>query len=493
MKKTPSCFNGLSVSTEASTFFHVRTRVWNYSFLLVCTGLLIALHTTHQLDSDEGLILHGAWSILNGRMLYTDFFEFVAPGSFYLIAILWKLFGAHYWIAKSIAIVAIALAALGIYRISELIIAEQQVTESRWATFFGPFVFCLYSGYWPAINHNTFNIALVVWGTYFVCRHILRRNLGDATMGGFICGVAVLFLQHRGAVLAAVALFAPYVFHRGGMTATNWKSTGIFAVGLLAPTAAMFLFWPPSVLFEHLVLFPATRYLEVNRVDLSLFGVVASFVALAVWLLRRSSSRIVWFLLALQIVFFVGALQRPDASHITPILFPLLALFPLLLNMASGASRPSRYFVVWIAAGLLMLNARVPMMMYQRASAPFFSEPSQHPGLRYVRENCTASPYIYAGPFLPGIYFETDKFNPTRYSVLLTKLSTDSQFLEALRDFETYRPHCMVTHYAMVEKFKYDKRNVLDEYISRNYQVAYNVDGLQVWTRSRPGQISTPE
>src|SRR6476620_2512167 len=113
MEKTPSCSIGLSVLTEPSTFSHVRARIWNYSFLLVCTGLLIALHTTRQLnDSYEGLILHGAWSILNGRMLYIDFYEFVAPGSFYLIAVFWKLFGAHYWIAKSIAIAAIAMAAL---------------------------------------------------------------------------------------------------------------------------------------------------------------------------------------------------------------------------------------------------------------------------------------------------------------------------------------------------------------------------------------------
>ena len=76
--------------------------------------LLIALHATHQLDSDEGVILNGAWNILNGRTLYTDFFEIVAPGSFYLIFAAWKLFGADFWIAKSIAIVAIAGAAAAV-------------------------------------------------------------------------------------------------------------------------------------------------------------------------------------------------------------------------------------------------------------------------------------------------------------------------------------------------------------------------------------------
>lgn len=453
--------------------------------MFVCSALLLILHATHLLDSDEGLVLHGAWSILNGRTLYTDFFEYVAPGSFYLIAAAWKLFGAHYWIAKSMGIVAIASGALGVWRISQLVLAERYATVPRWAMLFGPFVFCLFSGYWPSINHNTFNIALVVWSTFFVIRSILRKSSGDAVLGGLICGIAIWFLQHRGAVLGATSVLLLCFFHGGDGGATRWKNPAAFLIALLVPVAGMLLHWPASLLVENLIHFPATHYLDVNRVDPSLFLLVATCITLAAWLLRHGSGRAVWSLMSLQIVLFASAVQRPDPSHITLILFPLLALFPLLLNATSEGSRISKFFLVWIAAGLLMLNIQVPIVLATRFSTPFL-EVSQHPALRYVRENCTASPYIYAGPFAPGYYFETGKLNPTRHSLLLSNMSTNAQFAEALRDLEAHRPQCMVTNYAAVDKFKYDKKNVVDEYIQRNYEVAYEAGRLQVWVaRSR--------
>ena len=186
---------------------------------------------------------------------------------------------------------------------------------------------------------------------------------------------------------------------------------------------------------------------------------------------------------------FLTALQRPSLPHITLTLFPLLALFPLLLNTALGPSRISRFFLVWIAAGLLILNALVPLIVATRQSTPFFDK-SQNPAMLYVRENCTASPYIYAGPFVPGFYFETGKLNPTRYSVLLTNLHTSSQFFDAMRDLEARRPPCVITNYALVEKFNYSKKNVVDEYIGTHYELAYQTGRLQVWTART--QFSSP-
>lgn len=484
MKTVSAIQHETRVSTHTQVSGAIPTGALNYLVAVLCLGILVALHATHPLDSDEGLILHGAWSILNGRMLYTDFFEFVAPGSFYLVAAIWKLFGAHYWVAKSAAILAIAGAVLGVYRLSQLIITEQKVDAPQWTMYFGPVVFCLYSAYWPAINHNTFNIALVVWSTYFVVRSGLRRSSSDAALGGFICGLAVVFLQHRGAVLAAMAVPALYVLNRDE-TANRWKAVAAFLAGLLIPLGAMFLIWPASMLFDNLIDFPASRYLEVNRVDLAFFQVTATFIVLAVWLLRQNRSRAVWFLLALQLVFFAGALQRPDLSHITPILFPMLALSPVLLITAFGATRVQRMLVGWVVGGLMMVNMLVPIIFSQRQHAPFF-EVSQHPLVQYVRENCKSSPFIYAGPFLPGVYFETGKLNATRYSVLLTRLSTDSHFAEALKDIAERRPQCLLTSYAMVEKFKYDKRNVVDEYIAKNYQVVKQLRGVQVWVAQNP-------
>jgi hypothetical protein len=278
---------------------------------------------------------------------------------------------------------------------------------------------------------------------------------------------------------------ALFLFDRREITAKRRKAAGAFLAALLIPCGAMLLIWPAPMLYDNLIRFPATHYLEVNRVDLSFFEVVATFILLGVWLLRQNRSRTVWFLLALQVVLFAGALQRPDLSHITPILFPLLALSPILLNKILGATRLQKIHVVWFSAGLMMPNLLVPIMFYQREHAPFF-EASRHPLLQYVRENCKSSPFMYAGPFLPGVYFETAKLNATRYSVLLTQLNPDRHFVEALKDIAEHRPQCMLTAYGMVEKFKYDKRNVVDEYIGMNYQIAKLLRVVHVWFVNDP-------
>ena len=36
---------------------------------------------------DEGYLLHGAERLLRGRRLYIDFFEFLPPGSFVIVAV----------------------------------------------------------------------------------------------------------------------------------------------------------------------------------------------------------------------------------------------------------------------------------------------------------------------------------------------------------------------------------------------------------------------
>lgn len=480
MEKTPFLAAEQGSAGRAPGTAARRTRIWNYAFLLVCSALLIALHATHQLDSDEGLVLHGAWNILNGRTLYTDFFEYVAPGSFYLVAAAWKMFGAHYWVAKFIGIAAIASAVLGVYRIGEILVAEQRVTVAPWAMLFGPFVFCLFSGYWPAVNHNTFNLALVIWSTYFVSRSLLKGDWVDAAIAGGICGIAVLFLQHRGAALAATAIPALYFFQRGGKPRARWASTAAFLIALAVPIAGVLLVWSPSVLVENLIRFPATHYMEVNWVDPSLFFIGATYIVLAAWLLRHGSGRAAWFMMLLQAVFFMSALQRPDLGYITRTLFPLLALFPLLVSAASTASRLSKFFLAWIGAGVLLLTVLVPTAIATRYATPLF-EVSQHPALRYVRENCTASPYLYAGPFVPGHYFETGKLNPTRHSYLVTNLNTSAQFLDVLKDIQAHAPQCVVTNYPLVEKFRHDRNNPVDNYIARNYEVVYQAGRIQVW------------
>jgi 4-amino-4-deoxy-L-arabinose transferase-like glycosyltransferase len=59
------------------------------------------------IDPDEGIILQGAQRILDGQVLYRDFFSFFTPGSYYFFALIFRVFGNSYLVAHT------ALAFLG--------------------------------------------------------------------------------------------------------------------------------------------------------------------------------------------------------------------------------------------------------------------------------------------------------------------------------------------------------------------------------------------
>src|SRR5579863_4527153 len=77
------------------------------------------------MDPDEGIILQGAERILHGEVLYRDFFSYFTPGSYYLIAVLFKLFGSSIIVARN------ALVFLGsILSVLTYLLARRAV--SRW-------------------------------------------------------------------------------------------------------------------------------------------------------------------------------------------------------------------------------------------------------------------------------------------------------------------------------------------------------------------------
>ena len=74
-------------------------------FLLSFFYLCLFRHFT-AMEPDEGILLQGAQRILAGQVLYRDFFSFYTPGSYYALALLFKIFGSSLPVART----ALALA-----------------------------------------------------------------------------------------------------------------------------------------------------------------------------------------------------------------------------------------------------------------------------------------------------------------------------------------------------------------------------------------------
>ena len=80
---------------------------WGIALMLfVATCLYLRLSYNHlYLDFDEGFGLQGAQRILHGEVLYRDFFSFYTPGSYYWLALLFKLFGTSILVVRGALVV----------------------------------------------------------------------------------------------------------------------------------------------------------------------------------------------------------------------------------------------------------------------------------------------------------------------------------------------------------------------------------------------------
>lgn len=103
---------------------------------------------------------------------------------------------------------------------------------------------------------------------------------------------------------------------------------------------------------------------------------------------------------------------------------------------------------------------------------PFFYSIKNSKAISYIKNNCSGE-YLYAGPFIPGIYFETRKLNPSPYSILITRHQTEKQFLDAREMIKKYQPFCAVLNYQIVAKFKHNKNNPVDNYVLNNYKLVF--------------------
>ncbi len=71
------------------------------AIFLLAVGYLWLFRRYTFIEPDEGIILQGAQRILRGEVLYRDFFSFFTPGSYYFVALIFKIFGSSIIVART--------------------------------------------------------------------------------------------------------------------------------------------------------------------------------------------------------------------------------------------------------------------------------------------------------------------------------------------------------------------------------------------------------
>ncbi|OIO07618.1 hypothetical protein AUJ35_01690 [Candidatus Falkowbacteria bacterium CG1_02_41_21] len=437
--------------------------IWQTLLWLIILGWCFFAHADHSFDSDEGVILDGAWNLYNDRHLYSDFFEFITPGSFYLIFFIWKIFGISFWSAKIASILLLFLSAIGIYSIA------QKISKNK-LNILAPIFFCLATSGLPLINHNFYSLPFAIWAIYFLLLALDNSKAKYFICGGLLTGITILFLQTKGLALGTAIFLFLLGWFKGRL-----KTILIYLGAALIPLL-IFLFWPLQTIINNLLIFPINNYQQINKVSVTSLLISTLILGLIVYLFRREKNPKIWLLLILQFFLLLTTIPLPDYYHLLIAGVPIMALTGIIINQIKNKaesiySKLANYSIVVITMSFVLYPA-IDFLVFN--FKPLVS--ANREVFVFIENNCPGK-YIYAGPFAPNVYFESRKLNATPYPWLLTGHNTPEQFLEAKEYLIKNEPSCAILAYPRSQsRFNYNQDNLVENFIRDDY---YQIHGEQ--------------
>ena len=282
----------------------------------------------------------------------------------------------------------------------------------------------------------------------------------------------VFFLQTKGFILIAFVL-AGLVLLRSLKDAG--KDMLYYIAGLTAVLLPVFLIWGNAILINPWKI--SQDYWQVNRISYLALVLTFGSAIVVYWLYNRSrlASPEVSFLVLLQAGLLISVINRPDSQHILINSFPLIILIFYYIEK-SFSKVIAEYRLAWMAGlfgAVLLIGAGLSFWVDSRLSA--------YTGRVFdALGKITAGENIYAGPFLPGLYFELKKPNPYPTSVPETVAGNAELRDDALSLIRNIKPKFALTNYGMLSGLNYEP-TALDGYVRENYAWQENVGGVDVW------------
>lgn len=433
----------------------------------------------------EGLLVYGAVRIVHGQVFARDFFEVVGPGTFYWLALFFKLFGVSFATTR-ICLFATSLGtALAMYFLSRRLCRQYQMLPCiiLLAAYFG-------TG-WPTISHhvdsNCFALLCVA------CMTAWQGKPKDRLLfaAGALAGATTCFLQQKGVLLLLALLVWLWMQRR--RRSTSLSSLGVVAGGYASVLGLTIVyFWSQHALRDLAyanVVWPSQHYSAVNVVPyaqgmirdcwnhfvlakagfrwtivtatvlITPFFFVAALPALLPALAVRYRSNPVTPEIALYWLcgwaLWLGEIHRKDIFHLvfgSPLLI-ILCIYYLQQYRAKVADLALQILAISAACLatfnlFLVLSAR-PVATRVGTIALF----KNLPALSLLDDKVAPGEEVFAYPYCPMYYFLSATTNPTRYGGLLYNFNTPSQFDEVVRVLEQRRVRYVLwdTHFQAKE------------------------------------------
>lgn len=460
---------------------------------------------------DEGYLVYGGKIVLEGKILYRDFFTMYSPGFFYLPALLYKIFGLSLVPTRVMLVFFLTATSIVAWYISFSLTRSRLFSfiPSLLITFYGGMHYTIFFGY-----HRTF-FGLLALIPLIDVNLMSRKRLITLS---FLSALSLLFSSEVGTsaligILSFLCLYHLLSLHAGPISLTQrWKlliqDILCFAIGISVFLIPVLLYFASQSALNEMLYDLFVYPVKVHRLTMGLpypgitfglsqgllfyllrggFTYYLSFLVYPttlVILLRRvykqkEFAHDVLFLSSLLvygIVLFQSALVRSDFAHLIFCLSPVYILGTYLINMSreriikfkgvsfcGDALITLLLFLVSITpviGELANLKINDPREGKQFLSLPRGQVYVEHQWVdslnqlaEFFEKNGREGESIFVVPYVPLIYFLFNRENPTKYNLLfMVGEDNDRQQKEIIEKLKRSKPRFVIySHVHLVD------------------------------------------
>jgi hypothetical protein len=482
----------------------------------------------YDLTADEGYIIYGAKRVLEGQILYKDFFQFHVPGDFYLLALMYKLFGYSFIVARETTVIIDSL-------INTLLFYLSYKAIKSWYAVLPP-LFFLILGFpnWMQYSHYWSSMLFLFVSLVFFLNYLEQYKNAYLCLTGFFIGITGLFLQTTGAYSALLILLVLILEKRKEkgfakqliLFLTSISIPLIIAFGYIAFQGAFVdlikeQYFMSKVYAEAGTFNPVTLYLKYfiypYSVIFLLFIGIAILCAIALIFFRDKLSNPVKIILVGDIILFLNSSTRIDFDHIlvnSAIVF-VIVLLPVswFLNFIKDKSKLlyKGSSVVWnlVAVSLVLwgivsikininnIKTHAIHLNFNGTQVWTFNEKQAWEIKEFfpkVEEDIHGEKNVFVYPYCPLIYVFMNLNNPLSYDAVQSvdapnygRYSCYTIVQELIINKVNYIIYCnWPEHYTQMllalNKRQY-KKNVLDLFVENNYFPLFRINNLILYKR----------
>jgi hypothetical protein len=512
-------------------------RVIALFLLLISFFYLFLFRRYTTMEPDEGIVLQGAQRILGGEVLYRDFFSFFTPGSYYFLALIFRIFGSSIVVARTMLVIVGAVLSSITYLLS------RRVCSRRTALLTAAIVTVATLPYRFLVLHNWDSTLWACLAVYCAVRLIEKSGRAWAFAVGSFIALTFLFEQSKGAGLGLGLCAGLLAVHSFGGRFLTRACIFYLAIGLAWPFVLPLAYFGVQHSLSLMLadwLWPLRHYSLANHVPygyqnwseetrrtlfesgswvvrvITVIALSPCFLIpllpilavgmLAYWLVRMvrrpapgcEANYYALTTAAISGLLLSVVIGRADIIHFVYLL-PLFAL--VLAWMIEGRDIPGQvyrklrsgitaYIVIAFSLFGMALLIRTIGAHHVTTRRGEITVPGKDTVVDYVQAHVSHGEHIVVYPYLPLYYFLTATYSPTRYDYFQPGMHTVKQADEILSQLSSKRVGVILFEAGFAEKVPRSwpgtpliaiTHDAVTDYILREYRSCKTLQSPSEW------------